>query len=132
MSEYLPWTAAVGKHGLRNCLTTMVGFFFKKKEIPIVLQRFIKCVLLLQYNLSLKHGLTGTNDSAVRNELYEQLVSFIDLILDGRKCHLKSVRGTEKFEILLKQYETDRMNLIQPLSMYLINLNDVYIFIYLY
>lgn len=90
MSEYLPWTAAVGKHGLRNCLTTM-------------------------YNLSLKHGLTGTNDSAVRNELYEQLVSFIDLILDGRKCHLKSVRGTEKFEILLKQYETDRMNLIQPL-----------------
>lgn len=54
----------------------------------------------------------------MRNELYEQLVSYIDLILDGRKCHLESVKGTEKFEILLKQYETDRMNLIQPLSMY--------------
>ena len=52
----------------------------------------------------------------MRNELYEQLVSYIDLILDGRKCHLESVKGTEKFEVLLKQYETDRMNLIQPLS----------------
>ncbi|XP_034193341.1 nuclear pore complex protein Nup133 [Osmia lignaria lignaria] len=90
ITEYLPWTAAVGKHGLRNCLTTM-------------------------YNLTLKHGITGTNDSTVRNELYEQLVSYIDLILDGRKSHLESVRGTEKFEILIKQYETDRTNLIQPL-----------------
>lgn len=90
ITEYLPWTAALGKHGLRNCLTTM-------------------------YNLTLKHGITGTNDTTVRNELYEQLVSYIDLILDGRKCHLESIRGTEKFEILLKQYETDRMNLIQPL-----------------
>ncbi|XP_076243006.1 nuclear pore complex protein Nup133 [Calliopsis andreniformis] len=90
ITEYLPWTAAMGKHGLRNCLTTM-------------------------YNLTLKHGITGTNDSQVRNELCEQLISFIDLILDGKKCHLESVRGTEKFEILLKQYETDRMNLIQPL-----------------
>ncbi|CAL7941714.1 unnamed protein product [Xylocopa violacea] len=90
ITEYLPWTAAVGKHGLRNCLTTM-------------------------YNLTLKHGITGTNDTTVRNELYEQLVNYIDLILDGRKCHLESIRGTEKFEILLKQYETDRMNLIQPL-----------------
>ncbi|XP_050469604.1 nuclear pore complex protein Nup133 [Bombus huntii] len=90
ITEYLPWTAAVGKHGLRNCLNTM-------------------------YNVTLKHGITGSNDSTVRNELYEQLVSYIDLILDGRKCHLESVKGTEKFEILLKQYETDRMNLIQPL-----------------
>ncbi|XP_043261312.1 nuclear pore complex protein Nup133 isoform X2 [Colletes gigas] len=91
ITEYLPWTVAIGKHGLRNCLTTM-------------------------YNLTLKHGLTGTNDSTVRNELYEQLVGFIDLILDGRKCHLESVWGTEKYNtILLKQYETDRTKLIQPL-----------------
>ncbi|KAL2713004.1 nuclear pore complex protein Nup133 [Vespula squamosa] len=90
ITEYLPWTAASGKHGLRNCLTTM-------------------------HNMTLKHGVTGTNDTTIRNELYEQLVSLIDLILDGRKCHLESIRGTEKFEILLKQYETDRMNLIQPL-----------------
>lgn len=70
----------------------------------------------MQQSITIKHGVTGTSDSTVRNELYEQLVSLIDLILDGRKCHLESIRGTEKFEILLKQYETDRANLIQPLS----------------
>lgn len=69
--------------------------------------------------------MTGTNDSTVRNELYEQLVSLIDLILDGRKCHLESIRGTEKFEVLLKQYEADRANLIQPLS-------KIYLIIFFY
>lgn len=89
-TEYLPWTAAPGKDGLRNCLNTMQG-------------------------ITLKYGITGTGDSAIKNELYEQLVSLIDLILDGKKCHLESIRGTEKFEVLLKQYETERANLIQPL-----------------
>nr|XP_012233561.1 PREDICTED: nuclear pore complex protein Nup133 [Linepithema humile] len=89
-TEYLPWTAAPGKYGLRNCLSTM-------------------------QNITVKHGVTGTSDPTVRNELYEQLVSLIDLILDGRKCHLESIRGTEKFDVLLKQYETERANLIQPL-----------------
>ncbi|XP_063979261.1 nuclear pore complex protein Nup133 [Diachasmimorpha longicaudata] len=90
VTEYLPWTAATGKNELRTCLYTME-------------------------NLTLKHGVTGTNDSAVMNELYDQVVGLIDLILDGRKCHLESIRGTEKFDILLKQYETERANLIQPL-----------------
>lgn len=44
------------------------------------------------------------------------MVGLTDLILDGRKCHLESIRGTEKFEILLKQFEAERTNLIQPLS----------------
>ncbi|GAB1864344.1 Nuclear pore complex protein Nup133 [Camponotus japonicus] len=90
ITEYLPWTAAPGKHGLRNCLNTM-------------------------QSITIKYGITGTSDSTIKNELYEQLVSLIDLILDGRKCHLESIRGTEKFEVLLKQYETERTNLIQPL-----------------
>lgn len=90
ITEYLPWTAATGKQGLRDSLQ------------------------LLQ-NIILKYGVNGTSDGLVRNELYEQLVSLIDLILDGKKCHLESIRGTEKFEVLLKQYETERTNLIQPL-----------------
>ncbi|XP_053999157.1 nuclear pore complex protein Nup133 [Hylaeus anthracinus] len=90
ITEYFPWTTAIGKSGLGNCLTTM-------------------------YNLTLKHGVTGTNDSAVRNDLYEQLVGLIDLILDGRKDQLESVRGTDMFEIYTKEYETYRTNLIQPL-----------------
>ncbi|XP_046481627.1 nuclear pore complex protein Nup133 isoform X1 [Neodiprion pinetum] len=90
ITEYLPWTAAMGKHGLRNCLQTM-------------------------QSITLKYGVNGTSDHSVRNELYEQLVSLVDLILDGKKCHLESIRGTEKFEVLLKQYENERANLIQPL-----------------
>ncbi|KAK0162590.1 hypothetical protein PV327_006357 [Microctonus hyperodae] len=90
VTEYLPWTAATGKHDLRTSIYTL-------------------------QNLTLKHGVTGTNDSAIKNELYDQIVGLIDLILDGRKCHLESIRGTDKFEILLKQYETERTNLIQPL-----------------
>ncbi|OXU23558.1 hypothetical protein TSAR_013208 [Trichomalopsis sarcophagae] len=90
VAEYLPWTAATGKYGLRTCLNTM-------------------------QSLTLQHGVNNTSDTNVRNELYEQLVGLIDLILDGRKCHLESIRGTEKFEILLKQYETERTSLIQPL-----------------
>lgn len=90
VTEYLPWTAVAGKQDLRNSLYTM-------------------------QNLTLKYGVTGTNDSSIKKELYNQVVGLIDLILDGRKCHLESIRGTEKFEILLKQYETERSNLIQPL-----------------
>ncbi|XP_012274831.1 nuclear pore complex protein Nup133 [Orussus abietinus] len=90
LAEYLPWTAASGKNGLRQSLHTM-------------------------QTLTLKHGINGTSDLMLRNDLYEQLVSLIDLILDGRKCHLESIRGTEKFEILMKQYENERTNLIQPL-----------------
>ncbi|KAH0548930.1 nuclear pore complex protein Nup133 [Cotesia glomerata] len=92
VTEYLPWTAASssGKQDLRNCLYTL-------------------------QNLTLKHGVTGTNDTSLKNELYEQIVGLVDLILDGKKCHLESIRGTDKFEILVKQYEAERTNLIAPL-----------------
>lgn len=73
--------------------------------------------MFFQQKITLKHGITGTNDSTIRNELFEQLVSLIDLLLDGRKCHLESIRGTEKFELYLKQYEAERTSLIQPLCM---------------
>ena len=93
-------------------VTSYQLFFLTNNNYPVVKS---------QQNLTLKHGVTGTNDSSVKNELYEQVVGLIDLILDGRKCHLESIRGTEKFVILLKQYEAERTNLIQPLSKFLLN-----------
>ncbi|KYM94728.1 hypothetical protein ALC62_14709 [Cyphomyrmex costatus] len=81
-TEYLPWTAAPGKDGLRNCLNTM-------------------------QSITIKHGITGTGDSTVRNELYEQLVSLIDLILDGRKCHLESIRVQDFAGFLFSWYVKD-------------------------
>ena len=38
----------------------------------------------------------------------------IDIILDGQKCYLESIRGTEKFDILFQQYETERRAIIEP------------------
>ncbi|KAF7996446.1 hypothetical protein HCN44_002078 [Aphidius gifuensis] len=90
ITEYLPWTAASGKQDLKTSLYTM-------------------------QKLTLKYGVNGTNDATIKRELYDQIVGLIDLILDGRKCHLESIRGTDKFDILLKKYETERTNLIQPL-----------------
>lgn len=38
----------------------------------------------------------------------------VDIILDGQKCYLESIRGTEKFDILFQQYETERHAIIEP------------------
>ncbi|XP_021913246.1 nuclear pore complex protein Nup133 [Zootermopsis nevadensis] len=88
IGEYLPWTAASGKGGLRESL-------------------------LLQQNVTLKYGAHSTSDSTLKNQLCDQLLHLIDIILDGRKCYLESVRGTEKFDVLLQQYETERHAIIQ-------------------
>lgn len=56
-----------------------------------------------------------TADVNFMNNLYEQLISIIDIILDGKKSHLESVRGTQKFNVLLQEYETERHNLIKPI-----------------
>ncbi|KAJ9592509.1 hypothetical protein L9F63_015826, partial [Diploptera punctata] len=89
ISEYLPWTAASGKGGLRDALS-------------------------LQQNLTLKYGARSTGDVTLKNKLYDQLLHLIDVILDGRKCYLESIRGTEKFDILFQQYETERHSILQP------------------
>lgn len=114
------WKAWIKELSFNDGIVSPRSVFLNRRRRgnPRQALKFYTITSLLQYNLTLKHGVTGTNDSTVRNELYEQLVSFIDLILDGRKCHLNSVHGTEKYDVLLKQYETDRTNLIQPLSMY--------------
>ncbi|XP_069672597.1 nuclear pore complex protein Nup133 isoform X3 [Periplaneta americana] len=88
ISEYLPWTAAAGKGGLRDALS-------------------------LQQNLTLKNGARSTADRSLKNQLCDQLMHLIDIVLDGRKCYLESIRGTEKFDVLLQQYETERHSLIQ-------------------
>jgi hypothetical protein len=66
-----------------------------------------------QQNITLKYGAHSTSDTTLKNQLYDQLMHLIDVILDGRKCYLESVRGTEKFDILLQQYETERHAIIE-------------------
>ncbi|XP_017772484.1 PREDICTED: nuclear pore complex protein Nup133 [Nicrophorus vespilloides] len=88
--DYLPWTCATGSEGLMDTLN-------------------------LQQNVTLNYGVKVTTDYNLRNTLYDQLVSLIDYILDGRKSHIESLKGTSRENIVIKQYQTDRKKLIDPL-----------------
>ena len=72
----------------------------------------------MQRNITLKHGARSTGDASLKNQLYDQVMHLVDIILDGRKCYLESIRGTEKFDILFQQYETERQSIIQPFCKY--------------
>lgn len=43
------------------------------------------------------------------------MVELVDFLLDGRKAYLDSLADTEKYTVLLQQYEAQRNDLIQPL-----------------
>lgn len=89
LCEYLPWTASAGPGGLRDAL-------------------------LKQQSLTLKFGARSTGDPKLKAKLYDQVLNIIDIILDGKKCHLESVRGSNKFTVLFEQYQKVRSNLIEP------------------
>jgi len=40
----------------------------------------------------------------------------VDLVLDGRRTYLESVRDSEKFNVLQQQFEAQRRELISVLS----------------
>lgn len=90
LCEYLPWTASVGPGGLREAL-------------------------MKQQSLTLKYGARSVGDAKLKAKLYDQVLNIIDIILDGKKCHLESVRGSNKFEVLFEQYQKARSALIDPL-----------------
>lgn len=72
--------------------------------------------LLFQQSLTYNYGIQLISDHNIQNILYEQLVNLLDIILDGRKCHLESLKGTEREEILYRQYQSDKHKFIKPLS----------------
>lgn len=65
--------------------------------------------------VTLKHGVRGTGEPEVRHRFYQQMVELIDVVLDGKRQYLASVRGTDKHAVLQRQYESQRSDLIQPL-----------------
>lgn len=90
LCEYLPWTASVGPSGLRE-------------------------VLLKQQSMTLKNGARSIGDTKLKAKLYDQVFNIVDIILNERKCHVESVRGSSKFTVLFEQYQDARTTLIQPL-----------------
>ncbi|KAL0269100.1 UNVERIFIED_CONTAM: hypothetical protein PYX00_006935 [Menopon gallinae] len=87
--EYLPWTAAPGSEGLRDSLT-------------------------LQHSLTLKYGARAVGELELKTRFYENLVIISDIILDGRRSHLESLKGKAKYEAMLHQYEHSRTSIIKP------------------
>ncbi|XP_049818107.1 nuclear pore complex protein Nup133 isoform X2 [Aethina tumida] len=89
-TEYIPWTAASDSEGLMDAL-------------------------LLQHSLTFTYGMKLSSSSQLKSDLVEQFVALTDLILDGRKSYLESIRGTDREAAIYKQYCTDRHKLIKPL-----------------
>ncbi|KAL9894750.1 LOW QUALITY PROTEIN: nuclear pore complex protein Nup133 [Glossina fuscipes fuscipes] len=85
--EYLPWTAMSGTTGLRDALSHLI-------------------------DISLKYGARSTSDPELKQKIYQQILELIDVVLDGRKHYLDSVRDTEKYNVLLQQFESQRRELI--------------------
>ncbi|XP_044263471.1 nuclear pore complex protein Nup133 [Tribolium madens] len=87
--DFLPWTAASGSEGLFNYLSQM-------------------------HYLTYNYGIILTSKERLKTDLLEQLVSITDIILDGRKSHLESIKGTSLEEIIYKQYCSDRQKFMRP------------------
>lgn len=91
--EYVPWTAMSGNVGIKDYMS-----------------RFV--------DISVKHGARSTADTELKQKLYEQILEIMDFILDGRKNYLDSIRDSEKYKVLLQQFESQRRDLISILSKY--------------
>lgn len=89
--EYLPWTAMSGNIGLRESLSHII-------------------------DISVKYGAHGTSDPELKQRTYQQILELIDIVLDGRKHYLDSVRDTAKCNVLQQQFESQRRDLISILS----------------
>ncbi|XP_037955264.1 nuclear pore complex protein Nup133-like [Teleopsis dalmanni] len=90
MYEYLPWTAMSGSAGMRDVLNHLV-------------------------DITTRYGTRTPCDQSTKQKLYQQILELIDYILDGRKSYLDSIRDTEKYNVFLQQYESQRLSLISLL-----------------
>ncbi|XP_059475123.1 nuclear pore complex protein Nup133 isoform X2 [Neocloeon triangulifer] len=88
--EYLPWTASSHDEGLRNVLSDLLSRNF-------------------QYAARQCSG-----DQMTYSTLCVELMNLADLLLEGYSSHLESLKGSEKFDLLVHQYELQRRKIIQP------------------
>lgn len=85
--EYLPWTAAPSPHGIRDSLLHVI-------------------------EMVVKHGVRSSGEPELRQQRYQNLVGLIDFYLDGCKAYIESVKEDDKYEMLLRKYESERNDLI--------------------
>ncbi|KAH8382783.1 hypothetical protein KR009_005236 [Drosophila setifemur] len=88
--ENLPWTAMGGNAGVRDTLTRLI-------------------------DISVRYGGHCVSETELKHRLYQQIFEMVDLVLDGRRNYLESVRDSEKFNVLQQQFEAQRRELISVL-----------------
>ncbi|XP_016961291.1 nuclear pore complex protein Nup133 [Drosophila biarmipes] len=88
--ENLPWTAMAGSAGVRDTLTRLI-------------------------DISVRYGGHCVSETELKQQLYQQIFELVDLVLDGRRTYLESVRDSEKFNVLQQQFEAQRRELISVL-----------------
>ncbi|KAM8703409.1 hypothetical protein ACLKA7_008085 [Drosophila subpalustris] len=88
--ENQPWTAISGNGGVEDSLSRLI-------------------------DISVRYGAQCVNESELKHLLYQQILELIDMVLEGRKNYLDSVRDTEKFQVLQQQFEAQRGELISVL-----------------
>lgn len=89
--ENQPWTAMPGGSGIHDALIRLI-------------------------DVSVRYGAQCVAESELKHVLFHQLLELMDMVLDGRKNYLDSVRDTEKFQVLQQQFEAQRFDLISVLS----------------
>ncbi|ALC47782.1 Nup133 [Drosophila busckii] len=88
--ENMRWTEVSGQAGVHDSLSRLI-------------------------ETTLRFGAQCVNESEPKHVLYQQVVEFMDIVLEGRKSYLDSVRDTEKFPVLQQQFEAQRRELISLL-----------------
>jgi len=84
---------------------------------------------MLQHSLTVQYGLANTANAEQKVRLCQQLVAMADIMLDGYRSQLESIKWhlqhqskaytTEvRYMELVRKYEHDRALLLSPLSMF--------------
>jgi len=83
----------------------------------------------MQHNLTVQYGLANATNAEQKARLCQQLVVMADILLDGYRTQLESIKWhlsrqskdyvTEaRYTEILRKYEQDRALLLSPLSMF--------------
>lgn len=90
-AEYVPWTSAGGPMGLYT-------------------------MLMKQHSVSVEFGVPTADDIQTIGTIFQQLLDLTDIILDGYKCHLESIKSTrQEYDMIEQKYISDRRKLILPI-----------------
>ncbi|XP_067140636.1 nuclear pore complex protein Nup133 [Centruroides vittatus] len=89
-AEYVPWTSAGGPMGLYTMLTK-------------------------QHGISVEFGIPTADDIQTSGTIFQQLLDLTDIILDGYKCHLESIKTRQEYDLVEQKYISDRRKLILPI-----------------